>query len=102
MDSYHVYLSPKAKVMLEAHIDFLSQVSTEAAVHMKEEFLKALHSLEMIPLRYPVLVSEYIKYGKYRKMLVEKRYLVIYQVKENTVYVDAIVDCRTNYHWLLK
>jgi hypothetical protein len=38
---------------------------------------------------------------KYRKLLFEKRYLLIYQIKGNTVYVDAMVDCRQDYGWLL-
>jgi hypothetical protein len=32
--------------------------------------------------------------GKYRKLLMVKRYLLIYQVKGNSVYVDVVVDCR--------
>ena len=102
MDKYRLFLSPMAKTMLDHHIEFLAQLSIDAAVNLKEAFLKALRSLETMPLRYPVLDSDYIKSGKYRKMLVEKRYLVIYQVKENTVYVDYIVDCRENYQWLVR
>ncbi len=102
MDNYRVLLSPKAKEMLDDHIVFLAQLNVDAAVNLKNAFLKALRSLETMPLRFPVLESEYIKFGKYRKMLVEKRYLVIYQIKENTVYVDYIVDCRANFGWLLR
>jgi len=35
-------------------------------------------------------------------MFVEKWYLILYQIKEQTVYVDYIVDCRQNYSWLVK
>ena len=93
MDNYRVLLSPKAKEMLDDHIDFLAQLNVDAAVNLKNAFLKALRSLETMPLRFPVLESEYIKFGKYRK---------IYQIKENTVYVDYIVDCRANFGWLLR
>ncbi len=30
-------------------------------------------------------------------MFVEKRYLVLYQIKDQTVYVEYIVDCRQDY-----
>jgi hypothetical protein len=30
-----------------------------------------------------------------------KRYLLIYQIKGDTVYVDYVVDCRQDYGWLL-
>ena len=88
--------------MLDNHIDFLAQLNIDAAINLKDTFLKELKSLEIMPLRFPVLESEYIKFGKHRKMLVKNRYLVIYQVKENTVYVDYIVDCRENYQWLFR
>ena len=88
--------------MLDNHIDFLAQLNIDAAINLKDTFLKELKSLEIMPLRFPVLESEYIKFGKYHKMLVKNRYLVIYQVKENTVFVDYIVDCRENYQWLFR
>lgn len=97
MNRYQVFLSPEAKTMLEDQIDFLAQLNSDAAVKLKDNFMKALRSLETMPQRYPFLESEYIKFGKYRKMLVEKRYLVIYQFKDNNVYVDYIVDCRADY-----
>ena len=88
--------------MLDKQIEYLAQISSDAAVKLKNAFLNEIRSLETMPLRYPLLQSEYIQSGKYRKMLVERRYLVIYQMKENTVYVDFIVDCRSNYGWLFK
>jgi hypothetical protein len=39
--------------------------------------------------------------GKYRKLLLEKRYLLIYQIKGTFVHVDAVVDTRQEYGWLL-
>jgi hypothetical protein len=38
--------------------------------------------------------------NKYRKLLVDKRYLLIYQIKDGTVYIDYILDCRQDYGWL--
>ena len=34
-------------------------------------------------------------------IIVTKRYLLIYQIKDNTVYVDYVPDCRQDYKWLL-
>ena len=61
---------------------------------------KALRSLEEMPHRFPALESEYIKHSKYSRMPVEKRYSVIYQIKDDKVYVDYAVDCRENDQWL--
>lgn len=60
--------------------------------------------------KYQVIVSEQAK-----RMLVsqaaflaqaslaaaEKRYLLIFQIREDIVYVDYVVDCRQDYAWLL-
>lgn len=39
--------------------------------------------------------------GKYRKLTILKIYLIIYQIKNDSVYVDAMLDCRQDYKWLL-
>ena len=46
---------------------------------------------------YTIIVSERTK-----QMFVEKWYLVLYQIKGQTVYIDYIIDCRQDYRWLLK
>lgn len=36
-----------------------------------------------------------------RKMFIEKWYLILYQIQDDTVYVDYILDCRKDYSWLI-
>lgn len=99
---YNVIVSDRAKQMLGAHIHFMAQANTTAARKTKTELLKAIRSLATMPGRFPFLDAEYIPPNKYHKMFVEKWYLILYQVKDNTVFVDAIVDCRQDYTWLIK
>lgn len=40
--------------------------------------------------------------NKYHKMFIEKWYLVLYQIQDDTVYVDYILDCRKDYNWLIR
>lgn len=35
-------------------------------------------------------------------MFVAKWYLVLYQIQDDTVYVDYILDCRKAYSWLIR
>ena len=35
-------------------------------------------------------------------MFVAKWYLVLYQIQDDTVYVDYILDCRKDYSWLIR
>ena len=95
-------VSPKAKEMLDEHIDFLAQVNVASARKKKDEIMKDLRSLSDMPARFPFFESDYIKSGKYHKMYIEKWYLVLYQIIDDTVYVEYIIDCRENYSWLLR
>lgn len=102
MRNYKVLVSSKAKEMLDEHIDFLAQVNNASARNMKNEIMKALRSLSDMPTRFPLFESDYIKSGKYHKMYIEKWYLVLYQIIDDTVYVEYIIDCRENYQWLIR
>lgn len=99
---YQVIVSDKAKRMLAAHIRFLAQVSPEAAAAKKREIMEALRSLEQMPQRFPFFNEPYIVPNKYHKMFIKKWYLVLYQIQDNMVYVDYILDCRSDYSWLLR
>ena len=98
---YTVIISNEATQMLVSHTRFLAQVSENAALNLIAEFSKKAKSLEEFPDRNPWFSDPSIPYQKYRKLLISNRYLLIYQVKRGTVYVDYIVDCRQDYGWLL-
>lgn len=98
----HVIISDKAKEMLGMHIRFLAQVNKPAAVKLKARLVEQMRSLQDMPRRYPFFNESYIPINKYHKLYVENQYLILYQIKDDTVYVDWIVDCRQDYRWLLK
>lgn len=98
---YMVIISDEATQMLVSHSRFLAQVSEKAAIKLISEFNEKAKSLEELPERNPWLSDPYIPAGKYRKLLMGKWYLIIYQVKCDTVFVDYVVDCRQDYGWLL-
>lgn len=98
---YNVIISERTTQMLISHSRFLAQVSENAAIKLIDEFQEKVNSLETMPDRNPLLEDTFISERKYRKLVMKKRYLLIYQVKEDTVYVDYIVDCRQDYGWLL-
>ena len=98
---YKVIVSEAANLMLVEHARFLSRVSINAADRLIEASEKAAKPLETMPLRYPV-DSEIEPHIPYRKMVFEKRYLILFEVVDNTVFIDYILDCRQDYSWLLK
>lgn len=99
---YNVIISDTAKRQLATHISFVANVNKKAAKETKERIIKAFRSLADMPERYPFLNEELIPKNKYHKMFVENWYLVLYQIKDNTVYIDYIIDCRQDYDWLKK
>ena len=99
---YKVIISDRAKEMLGMHIRFLAQINKTAATNLKSRLVEEIRSLQDMPQRYPFFNENYIPANKYHKLYVENWYLVLYQIKDDTIYVDWIVDCRQDYQWQLK
>lgn len=99
---FQVLISDRARQMLGTHIRFLAQVNKPAAAALKKRLIESIRSLEQLPHRFPFFLEDYIPANKYHKMFVEHYYLVLYQIRDDTVYVEWIVDCRQDYQWLLK
>ena len=99
---YKVIISDRAKEMLGMHIRFLARINKSAATKLKKRLIDEIRSLQENPARYPFFSQEYIPANKYHKMYVENWYLVLYQIRDNVVYVDWIVDCRQDYRWLIQ
>ena len=101
MKKYPVIVSDPARRMIERHYRFLLQTTPQGAEKMKTALLTSLKSLAELPERHPFLQSPYLPRNKYRKMVVEQRYLVLYQIHEDNVFVDLVIDGREDYQWLL-
>ena len=99
---YKVIISDRAKEMLGMHIRFLAQANKPAAAKLKNRLVEEMRSLQNMPQRYSFFNESFIPANKYHKLFVENWYLVLYQIKDDTVYVDWILDCRQDYQWLLK
>lgn len=101
-NKYHVVISEESARMLISHSRLLAQKSETAAMRLISEFEHKAKSLELFPERNPLLAYTVLPPGKYRKLLFADRYLLIYQIKDNIVYIDAVVDCRQDYIWLIQ
>ena len=98
---YKVMVSDRARQMLAGHVLFLAQNSPAATRRTKNELMAAIRSLSTMPERFPFINTEFIPLNKYHRMFVRKQYLILYQIKDQTVWVDYIVDCRQDYGWLI-
>ena len=101
-NKHRVIVSERATQMFVSHAAFLAQVSPEAAERLTAEFEKAANSLELMPQRCPRLIGEYIPRNAYRFIPFEKRYMIIFQIVDDIVYANYVVDCRQDYNWLIR
>ena len=99
---YKIIISDRAREMLALHFRFLAQVNKPAAEKLKIRLIEEIRSLQNMPYRFPFFTADYIPANKYHKLYVENWYLVLYQIRDDTVYVDWIVDCRQDYQWLIR
>ncbi|MDD2394212.1 MAG: type II toxin-antitoxin system RelE/ParE family toxin [Sphaerochaeta sp.] len=102
MTEYHVVVSDQAKLDAGNHVAFLAEKSEEAARELQTRLITAIRTLCEMPMRYPFFNEPYIPPNKYHKMFVKKYYLVLYQVKDDCVFVDMILDARQELPWLLR
>lgn len=100
--TYKVIISDRALRMLGSHIKFLARVNKKTASEKKQQIMSELRSLSSMPQRFPFFQEDYIPPNKYHKMFIDNWYLVLYQIKDDAVYVDYILDCRQEYGWLIK
>ncbi len=98
---YMVIVSDRAADMLLSHIRFIAQANIEASDRLRIEIIEAAKSLEQFPERNPWLSDPVLPVNKYRKMVISRRYLLIYQIRDDVVFIEYILDCRQNYKWLI-
>lgn len=99
---FTVIVSEEAKKMLVSHAAFLAKVSPTASRKLVEEFREAALSLQNFPNRGTWLNGINIPKHQYRYIVFGKRYMLVYQIVNNTVFVDYCIDCRQDYGWLLR
>ena len=101
-NKYKVIVSEKAARMLVEYAVSLADVSPKAAEKLVDSFEKAAESLEIMPLRCARLRGEYIPQNKYRFIVFENEYIIIFQIIDDTVYADYVVNTRQDYGWLVQ
>ena len=83
--------------MLISQAAYLAQTNLEAAERLVVSFETAANSLSTMPQRCPWLTGGHIPQNKYRFLIFEKYYMLIFQISNNIVYADYVVDGRQNF-----
>ena len=99
---YKLVVSRRAAYQLRDHAAFAAQLGERVALKLIDDYQKAAESLTYMPFRTPLLDSDVIPSGKYRKMLFGKWYLIIYRVQDDTIHIEYVIDGRQDYDWLIE
>jgi len=91
---YNVVVRPKAWELLEKHVRFAKNANKKYANSLYDSFYKSLTLLATNPNQYPLWLPNFQLLLEYRRIIVKKRYSVIYYVQGNDVFVDYIFDAR--------
>jgi len=91
---YTVIVDPAVNDKMYDHFEFLAKVDESAAERLLNQLADDMQSLECLPYRNPVFNRPYLKNGKYRYMVSCKKYLIVYQIAGNTVFIDDVQDSR--------
>lgn len=94
MTKYAVVIADKVDRQLLRHVEFLSRVSVPAARRFRNDFGVILNRLEENPLQFPQDTDPNLPSELYRKALFSKWYKALFMIEGQTVYLDAIIDCR--------
>ena len=97
---YRVIVSGRARSMLFEHARFLAQVSMTAAEELFDQFEEKVTTLEEMPERCSYYDNPYVRPGKYRKLALGKHLLMLYQIVNNEVYIELIIDARAENTYL--
>lgn len=101
-NNYCVIVSERALRLVIAHTTILAKESVDEAERLIDVIFTEASKLSSMPYRFPWFNGEYIVTNTYHKLLVENRYLLLYKTRDNTVYIDYIVDCEKGYRWLIE
>lgn len=95
MSNYEVIMSRQALITLKRNIKFLRKFSIPYSKKIESRIDSSIKKLKTFPNIHPIFKKT--NKNVYRKIIVEKRYLVVYTVKQQKVLVYYILDGRQAY-----
>ena len=101
MDRFTIITARRVDSQLRRHAAFLANVSIRAAKQFRNDFSEILDQLEVNPYQFPIDSDPALPQDTYRKALFSKWYKVLFAIENNTVYLDAVVDCRQDPNTIL-
>ena len=93
---HNVIVRKPAYAMLDKHVAFLARVSEKAANRLRADIIGAIRGLDSNPQRHPLWQPYYELPKEFRRIYVNKRYIILFTIKDNNVIVSYVLDTRMN------
>ena len=93
-DNFTVLVSPRADRKMASHFQFLARVSEPAAGRLYDAYEEALGNLAENPRGYPRYEPLSEIAAELHKKIFAKRYRIVFEIREDDVYIYDIQDCR--------
>lgn len=88
-----ILISNEARDQLYLHSFYKSKYSKLSSLKFLKDFNSSIQTLLLFPYMYPKISTK----SPYRKILFNKKYLIIYFIENNNIYIDSIINCKQNY-----
>ncbi len=98
---YRIIVTDTAFSDIQSALSFLSRVSMDAAKSLNEQIKKMIMSLNQFPFRFETIDMPKKLGLEFRKAVIDKRYLLVYAIKDQTVIIERLLDARQGYSSLL-
>ncbi|MCL2740296.1 MAG: type II toxin-antitoxin system RelE/ParE family toxin [Oscillospiraceae bacterium] len=96
MPKHSIIVSKKASAMLDRHVEFLARVSPKAADRLRVKVMNEIRGIEANPEGFPLWCPHFNLRKPFRRIIVEKRYMILFTVHDKKVVVAYIIDTRMN------
>lgn len=100
MTDYAIRISDLALTTLDKNILFLRKFDVDYSIKFREKIIKEIENLAIFPHSNPIYKKT--KYYTYRKKIVNNRYIIVYTIDKNIIYIFYILDGRQAYDKYLK
>ena len=90
------YITYNAQNSIDKHIQFLSNVSIKAAIKLNEILKDYILILKYFPKIGKMIYKIKEPPIQFRKLVINKQYILIYYIQKNNVFIDDILDARQN------
>lgn len=100
MEKYKLLIFPSARQDLQDIVDYVNELSPDAAVKLYDEIVKKIGFLSQMPLRRPLIKNPALRAKSYRVLAVNN-FPVFFVVKERIVEIRRILYSRRQYEFLI-